>query len=128
MRVQRARNAKKSWRHNRGCVFSCKNTSQQIRAHSILLHVGFLPRLSNKHFLTLIEWLSSRTGIWRRGTNDQISGDFHAYLIALRARSAMLLKSLLTLPRLLEVSCWFQRSFFLYTHKIKLWFHWWCYV
>ena len=88
LRVQRARTAK-----NRDvttvAVHSHAKTPLSKSEHTVsYFMIGFLPRLSNKHFLILIEWLSSRTGIWRRGTNDQISGDFHACLIALRARSA----------------------------------------
>ena len=105
--------------------------------------IGFLPRLSNKHFLILIEWLSSRTGIWRRGTNDQISGDFHACLIALRARSAHAFKKSLDFatfirnqPLIPEMTffcihiklSYDSRDDVVCTHKISLWFHWWCYV
>ena len=90
--------------------------------------IGFLPRLSNKHFLILIEWLSSRTGIWRRGTNDQISGDFHACLIALRARSAHAFKKSLDFATFIRNQLLIPEMIFLYTHKIKLWFQRWCYV
>ena len=90
--------------------------------------IDFLSRLSNKHFLILTEWLSSKTGIWRRGTNDQISGDLHACLIALRARSAHAFKKSLDFATFIRNQLLIPGMIFLYTHKIKLWFQRWFYV